>query len=581
MELSCLASSVGVSPWWWAPLLLGVWGMTGRLRQSCVAVALSLGLLAQSGCELVSEATTSCEAGTDCVFVSANLQVTIPAAAIPSGIEISATRLNNPPASFSIVPGTTWTIAPDGTALAPAGTVAITITSQMLAQAPGVRLAELGVYMLSGSSWVRVPGQTLDVGAMRVTAPIATLTTYTLMGAPAASVQVAPANDTLSLGGSLTLAATARDADGNVLPDRPRTWASSQPGIVSVDANGAIRGMGLGTATITATVGEASGSATITVAPGGNPPPPQPATEPNPGAQGDVILYDDDFSGYASMTARRARRNQLMGGSEPFYFFDGPDDGSTKEAQDAIIAGGVDGSPFAYRITVPANLNNFFQANMYGEVFHRVPAGAPNFNPPGTTLVVDLWLRINYPASNLLWIKGLELFHNFDRTQYGVYLSSATLGWANIHPQSNNREIYMHVENSAADAPRAYRRWTDVANNTWLKHTFVYKASSGTGTQRDGINRWFVNGEKIIDASSAGIAGGWMMDRVNGAQATSTNPYPGNVGDKYTSVTGDQSLVSLADDPVIQIIFPGIFSTSATGGGGTLDIGRVRIWYRP
>ncbi len=404
----------------------------------------------------------------------------------------------------------------------------------------------------------------------------ATITVANPAPAPVATVSITPSTATLAVGGgSTTLTATLRDASNTVLSGRSVSWGSSNSAVATVSASGVVTPIAAGSATITASSEGRSASASVTV----TSPAPPPSSGLVPGAS-DVVVYDDDFRGYSTLDQRHARRSQLLGGSAPFYFFDGPDAGAGREALDSIIAGGFGGSPYAYRVRVPASMNNFYQASMYGEVFHRSPLGSAHFNPAGTTLVVDMWIRVDYPAANLLWIKGLEMFHSYDRTQYSMYLTGGSLGWANIHPQSNNREIYMHLENGAADAPAANRRWSNISTGTWKKHTFVYKASSGTGTARDGINRWYVDDELIIDASQAGRNNGWMVDRVNGVQSSSTSPFPGNVGDKYSSVTGDQALLGLADDPVIQMIFPGIISTSATGGGGTIDIGRIRIWYR-
>jgi hypothetical protein len=46
-------------------------------------------------------------------------------------------------------------------------------------------------------------------------------------------------------------------------------------------------------------------------------------------------------------------------------------------------------------------------------------------------------------------------------------------------------------------------------------------------------------------------------------------------------VTGVQALQGLSDDAVTAIWVPGIFRGLSASGGGTFDIGRVRVWYRP
>jgi hypothetical protein len=552
------------------------------LRSLRIIIGASVLSLGSAACTKdIAQVELTCAKGIDCVFTHENFQIFVPALAIPEGLRFTAMRVDDPPDSLTIVPGATWDLGPDGTTFHPAATAIITLPSNALDALDGVRLTELAVYRRTDENdeWVRVPLQVANTQERRFTATLTGLSVYTVMATPAFSVSLTqPTQHTIQTGGTVQLDADVQAEDGTALPDRPVIWDSENDGIATVNANGLVSGVAAGTTTVTARSGTAQSSRSIVVeAPPTGPPPA--STEPVPGV-GDVIIYDDDFSGFATMAARHARRNQLIGGVGPFYFYDGPDAGSSREALDSIITPGMAGSPFAYRIRMPAELNNYYQATMNAEIFHRPAVPSVRFNPPGTTLVVDMWLRVNLPRSNFLWIKGLELFHSFDRTQYSLNPSSATMGWANILAQSNQREVNMHIENGAADAPKQFRRWEDISNSVWRKHTFVYKASSGTGVARDGVNRWFVDGEKIIDASLAGLNSGWMLDRQNGVSASSTAPFPGNVGEKYTNVTGEQALLGLADDPVISIVWPGIISASAAGGGGTLDVGRIRVWYR-
>jgi len=92
----------------------------------------------------------------------------------------------------------------------------------------------------------------------------------------AASVAVSPAQQTLEVGGSVTLSAVPRDAQGNALPDRPVSWSSSAPSVVRVTADGVATARAAGTASVSATSGAASGAATITVRAPADPPPAQP-----------------------------------------------------------------------------------------------------------------------------------------------------------------------------------------------------------------------------------------------------------------------------------------------------------------
>src|SRR2546430_13698549 len=58
-----------------------------------------------------------------------------------------------------------------------------------------------------------------------------------------ASVAVAPSTSSLTVGDTLRLAATMKDASGNVLTDRVVTWASSSPAVATVSGTGLLTGV--------------------------------------------------------------------------------------------------------------------------------------------------------------------------------------------------------------------------------------------------------------------------------------------------------------------------------------------------
>jgi DNA/RNA endonuclease G (NUC1) len=87
-----------------------------------------------------------------------------------------------------------------------------------------------------------------------------------------ATVTVEPATADVLVGATLSLTATARDADDNTVATEI-TWTSSDAAIASVNASGVVTGVAAGTVTITATsANEISGTASITVVDA--PPPP-------------------------------------------------------------------------------------------------------------------------------------------------------------------------------------------------------------------------------------------------------------------------------------------------------------------
>ena len=87
-------------------------------------------------------------------------------------------------------------------------------------------------------------------------------------GPPAvASVVVTPENPTLvSLGETVQLTASARDASGNTISGKTFTWSSSDVSIVTVNASGLVTAVANGTTSVKATTDGIPGSASATVA---------------------------------------------------------------------------------------------------------------------------------------------------------------------------------------------------------------------------------------------------------------------------------------------------------------------------
>jgi len=82
---------------------------------------------------------------------------------------------------------------------------------------------------------------------------------------PVAKVTIMPVGASVGEGKSIKLVARVTDAAGNVLTNREVTWASSNPGIATVDQSGVVRGVRKGTVTITATSEGKFGTASIRV----------------------------------------------------------------------------------------------------------------------------------------------------------------------------------------------------------------------------------------------------------------------------------------------------------------------------
>jgi uncharacterized protein YjdB len=81
------------------------------------------------------------------------------------------------------------------------------------------------------------------------------------------TVVVKPASDTLTVGQSVTLKASAKDAAGNTLRYRQITWTSSNATVAPVDENGKVATQAAGGATITAMCEGVTGVSTVMVVP--------------------------------------------------------------------------------------------------------------------------------------------------------------------------------------------------------------------------------------------------------------------------------------------------------------------------
>ena len=82
---------------------------------------------------------------------------------------------------------------------------------------------------------------------------------------PIATLSIADLPDTLLTRQSLRLTASAADDKGGVLPDRPLTWVSSNPAVISITAGGMLTAAAPGVATISVSTGTVSDSATVVV----------------------------------------------------------------------------------------------------------------------------------------------------------------------------------------------------------------------------------------------------------------------------------------------------------------------------
>jgi Big-like domain-containing protein/polysaccharide lyase-like protein len=116
--------------------------------------------------------------------------------------------------------------------------------------------------------------------------------TVTVANLPVASVAVSPAAPSVYVGGTVQLTAIPKDPNGNLLNDRPLTWASSNSAVAGVSASGLVTGVAAGSATITATSEGKSGTATVTIV-GMSNHLGSPDLEPGLLGRTDLVLFED------------------------------------------------------------------------------------------------------------------------------------------------------------------------------------------------------------------------------------------------------------------------------------------------
>jgi hypothetical protein len=166
-------------------------------------------------------------------------------------------------------PVATVQVTPASAGIAPGETVQLTATPR---DAAGTALTDRDIAWSSNDEAVATVSDAGLVTGVADGEAVITATSEDESGsatisvqAPVATVEVAPPSASILNGETLQLVATARDAAGNPLSDRPVTWTSDAQDVATVSASGVVTGVAPGTATITASAGAHSGIAAITV----------------------------------------------------------------------------------------------------------------------------------------------------------------------------------------------------------------------------------------------------------------------------------------------------------------------------
>ena len=189
---------------------------------------------------------------------------------------------------------TSVTVAPPTASVAVGATVALTATVK---DAQGnVMTGQTATWSTSNGSYATVNGNGLVTG---VSAGSATITatssgksgsaSITVTSAPppppmVTTVTVSPSTASITVGATVTLSATVKDALGNVMTGQSIAWSTSNAAAATANSNGVVTGIAAASATIMATCSGKTGSSAVTVTPA--PPPPPPAG---------TLLFQENF----------------------------------------------------------------------------------------------------------------------------------------------------------------------------------------------------------------------------------------------------------------------------------------------
>jgi len=307
--------------------------------------------------------------------------------------------------------------------------------------------------------------------------------TTTNSTAPVATVTVSPSSGTVGVGQVLQLAATLRDASGNVLTGRTVTWSSNLLSVASVSGSGLVTGLLAGSTTITATSEGQSGSASITVAVS------LPSGEPVLNVlNGDAVIYQDIMDQYTTPHDMDSWPGYSI---HPFYPDLYPNNYAVITSAHGIGGKALrlvydkgNGDRFIWK-TNPENISTWYapaNAPFVLQYWFRIsknggPGGGPGY---GSTAVGMKWME--------LWNVGAGA-----RTQFSVTAGNATTGplW-HVNPSSRGTFGFQPV------GPY----WNQVNNNQWHRVTYLYQPNSSAGAT-DGVARMWIDGTKIVDVSAA------------------------------------------------------------------------------
>lgn len=194
-----------------------------------------------------------------------HVAMTVGAGAVATGMAITVTPLAMPPANPHLVPGTAHDLGPSGTTFAQPVAVSLSYEAANVGSAAP---ANFRLHRYASDAWMPVAGSTVNTTTRVVTGTTSSLGQYAILSVPplVSSVTVSPATPQVDVGGTVTLTAVLRNAQGTVVTGPAIEWASGNPAMAKVSTTGVVTGVSAGgPVTITASSEGVTGSAQVNV----------------------------------------------------------------------------------------------------------------------------------------------------------------------------------------------------------------------------------------------------------------------------------------------------------------------------
>src|SRR5205807_400681 len=303
--------------------------------------------------------------------------------------------------------------------------------------------------------------------------------------APVATVTVSPASASLTVGQSVQLNATLKDASGNVLNGRTVSWASGTSGVATVSGSGLVTGVAAGTATITATSEGKSGTALIVVA--SAPPPGSNPNEPS----GYTRFAEHDFS--TPITQSTPSATGLMG----LWAIDDPT--LLPNMTYAVDLGAPRSAPQVFQGKFPAGLQGGFTSIKWQG--WDAAADGNSYGTEMREIYLSMWIKIVGPDYENQPVAGTKMgFFGYAEPKsspgnQGV--PKIKVDSPQIRSDFNLRFEQQNTVDRILDQNVDTRRL--MTCGVWHRWEMVLRLNTLGVT--DGVLRWWVDGTLIMDYS--------------------------------------------------------------------------------